>query len=442
MDYDGNEDESDNFSTLLMTLQNYFSVKIPANRLTPNSELLSFFNIQSILNKDQKSIINLAKLLLCISSFSSNKGQNLKKVSSLDLSLVQLYYDSVYLFLIKNNEKKTSISNNNNNILIGSIFGEDKREEKKDDSKEIEKLKKIIEEKDSLINQYKTSELMKQDISVIQTDQDFLAGGEDMTMMNFNFDLDFDLKNNNQKVIYQIEKNTSFSFEKINIKQIFMDSLPTSQKNTNNSNNSSQYFSITKSFFDLPGADLLHKKIELLEETISNNRDMYKRIISDYQVQLDSLKEKINSLNLEHNKAFSEFRKSQEIEIQNIMNAKNYNNSEELIRFRNEKNLEIENLRNIMNQRENMKNKEIEDMQNKLNEEKLRREKELELFNLDRVKVMNEYDKKINNLNIKIKDYEEKLQNAQNRLKSDPYYAREILSRTLFNFASTIMKEN
>ena len=441
MDYDGNEDESDNFSTLLMTLQNYFSIKIPSNRLTPNSELLSFFNIQSILNKEKKSVINLAKLLLCISSFSSNKGQNLKKVSSLDLSLVQLYYDSVYLFLIKNIEKKISTSYNNN-ILLGSIFDDDKKEEKKDDSKEIEKLKKIIEEKDSLINQYKTTELMKHDISVIQTDQDFLAGGDDMTMMNFNFDLDFDLKNNNQKVIYQIEKNTSFSFEKINIKQMFMDSLPTSQKNTNNSNNSSQCFSITKDTFNLSGGDSLHKKIEFLDETISKNRDMYERVINDYQLQIKSLKDKIDSLNYEHNMAFSEFRKNQEIEIQKIINDKNYSNSAELIRFRNEKNLEIENLRNIMNQRENMKNKEIEDMQNKLNEEKLRREKELELFNLDRVKVMNEYDKKINDLNIKIKDYEEKLQNAQNRLKSDPYYAREILSKTLFNFAPTIMKEN
>ena len=79
MDFEENEDESDNFSTLLMTLQNYFSIKIPAKRLTPNSELLSFFNIQSILNKDHKSLLNLSKLLLCISSFCSNKIANLKK---------------------------------------------------------------------------------------------------------------------------------------------------------------------------------------------------------------------------------------------------------------------------------------------------------------------------------------------------------------------------
>ena len=73
MDFEENDDESDNFSTLLMTLQNYFSIKIPSKKLTPNSELLSFFNIQSILDKDNKTLINLAKLLLCISSFCSNK---------------------------------------------------------------------------------------------------------------------------------------------------------------------------------------------------------------------------------------------------------------------------------------------------------------------------------------------------------------------------------
>ena len=96
-----------------MTLQNYFSIKIPSKRLTPNSELLSFFNIQSILNKEHKSLINLSKLLLCISSFCSIKNENLKKVSGLELSLVKVYYDSVYLFLLKNIDKKSS-----SNIII------------------------------------------------------------------------------------------------------------------------------------------------------------------------------------------------------------------------------------------------------------------------------------------------------------------------------------
>ena len=417
-----------------MTLQNYFSIKIPSKRLTPNSELLSFFNIQSILDKEHKSLINLSKLLLCISSFCSNKNNNLKKVSGLELSLVQVYYDSVYLFLLKNTDKKSSV---NNNILTNSIIDEDKNSEK--DKKEIERLKKIIEEKDSIIREYKTSELTNHDISVIQTDVDFLAGADDLTMMNF--DLDFDNKN---KIVknYEVEKNISFSFEKINIKQIFMDSLPTSQKNTNNSNNSSQNYSICKNYFYLCGGNFLQKKIDYLDETILKNRKMHEKIVNDYEFKIKGLKEKIEALKVEHNEEIMQMIKKQEFEIQKIINDKNLNNSEELLRFRNEKNLEIQNLRNMMNCKENMKNREIEEMQNKLKEEKIKREKEVDLFNMDRVKIVKEYDNKINDLNAKIKQFDNELETAKNKLKSDPYYAREVMSKTLFSFASKIMEND
>ena len=415
-----------------MTLQNYFSIKIPSKRLTPNSELLSFFNIQSILNKEHKSLINLSKLLLCISSFCSIKNENLKKVSGLELSLVKVYYNSVYLFLLKNIDKKSS---SNNNILTNSILEEDRNSDK--DKKEIEKLKRIIEEKDSIIREYKTSELMKHDISVIQTDVDFLGGADDITMMNF--DLDFDIKN--KKVNnYQIEKNITFSFAKLNMKQIFMDSLPTSQKNTNNSNNSSQNYSISKYSLDLSGGNFFQNKIDYLGETISKNRQIYEKIINDYEFQIKILKEKIKSLKYEHNEEISKIIKKQEFEIQKIINDKNINNSEELIRFRNEKNLEIQNLRNTINQKENMKNKEIEEIQNKLKEEKVKREKEVDLFNMDRVKIVNEYDKKIKNLNDKMTKCNNELETAKNKLKSAPYFAREVISKTLFNFAAKIME--
>lgn len=118
MDFEGSEDAIDNFSTLLMALQNYISIKIPAKKLTPNSELLSFFNIQSILNKDHKYLTYLLKLLLCISSFCSKKKENLKIISGLDLSLVKAYYDAVYLFLLKNTERKSSQINSTANSIL------------------------------------------------------------------------------------------------------------------------------------------------------------------------------------------------------------------------------------------------------------------------------------------------------------------------------------
>ena len=450
MDFEENDDESDNFSTLLMTLQNYFSIKIPSKKLTPNSELLSFFNIQSILDKDKKTLLNLSQLLLCISSFCSNKSFNLKKISALDLPLVQLYYNSVHLFIIKNPEKKTS-TNNKKNILASSIFEDEKIFDNKE--LEIQKLKRIIEEKDSIISQYKANDLLKQDMSGIQTDQDFLAGGDEMTIMNF--DLDFDLKNNYKN--YKIEKNTSFSFEKINIKQIFMDSLPTSQKNTNNSNNSSHNYSISKYCFNMSGGDILRKKINNLEETILKKENE----INNYENIINSLKEKIITLNNEFRNDILQIEKKHKEEIEKLINENNkkdkkdkkdkknknnknidITNNEEYIRFKNEKNNEIEKLKNEMNDKENLKNKEIEEIQNQLQLEKQNRKKDADLFNLDRNKMKYEYDKKVNELNGSIKEYDKKLNICRNKLNSDPYYAREILSKTLYNFASKIMVEN
>ena len=398
-----------------MTLQKYFTLNIPSTRLTHNCEFLTFFNIQSILEKDHISLINLTKLLLCISSFCSNKAKNLKKISALDLSLVKIYYDSVYLYLIKNTDKKFSTSENSN--ITGSILDEDKNIDKK----EIEKLKKLIEEKDSIIRKYKTSELLKPDISYIQTDQDFLAGAEE-TMMNF---LDFDIKTNSKN--YKIEKN-SFSFEKLNIKQIFIDSLPTSGKNTNNSNSYSQNFSITKQFFMLSGDNLLHMKIE-------NNETL----LHDYEFQIRFLKEQIENLNIKYNNEIKQMTSNHENETQKLLYDKNINNSEELIRFRNEKNIEIENIKNLMMENENRKNKIIMELENKLNEEKMIREKETELFNNDRIRLKNNYEKTINEIICKCKDFENKLAITENKLNSDPFYAREIMSKVLFNFASDIM---
>ena len=381
-----------------MTIQNYFSQKIPSKRLTTNSDLLSFFNIQSILSKEPKSIINLAKLLLCLSSFCPNKGNNLKKVSGLDLSLVQIYYDSVYLFLEKNTEKKSFI---NNSTLSTSIL-----EEKNAQKKEIEKLKKIVEEKDLIIRKYKTFEFAKNDISVIQSDQDFLGGGEDI-----NFEIDFDIKNITKN--YKIEKTDSFSFEKINTKQIINDVSP---KNINVRNSSSYNFFIAGFNFYLLGGNLLQKKIDILDETILKNREMYQNIIANLEKEKESLKQRLEKLS----------------------KNKSGISSEEFIKFKNEKCLEIENLKKMINEKEIKKNKEIEAMKVQIDQEKMimksNNEKNIEM-------IKNEYEKKISNLNNQINEYDNKLKVAENKLKSDPYLAKEIISHTLYDFALTIMNE-
>ena len=379
-----------------MTIQNYFSQKIPSKRLTTNSDLLSFFNIQSILSKEPKSIINLAKLLLCLSSFCPNKGNNLKKVSGLDLSLVQIYYDSVYLFLEKNPEKKSFI---NNSTLCTSIV-----EEKNSQKKEIEKLKKIVEEKDLIIRKYKTFEFAKNDLSVIQSDQDFLAGGEDI-----NFEFDFDLKNISKN--YKIEKTDSISFETIINNKRKINDLSQKYTNVRNSN-----FFVSGFNFYLSGGNLLHKKIDFLDETILKNREMYQNFISNLEKENESLKQRIEILS----------------------KNKSGISSEEFIKFKNEKCLEIENLKKMLNEKEITKKKEIEAMKFQIDQEKM-----IMNSNIDKniVMIKNEYEKKISNLNNPITEYDNKLKIAENKLKSDPYLAKEIISHTLYNFALAIMDE-
>ena len=425
MDMDKNEDESENYMNLLITLQNYINNKIPEKRLKPNAQLLSFFNIQSILSKDHISLINLLKLILCISSFCSNKRENMKIISGLDLSLVQTYYDSVYLYLLKNVDKKSlSIS-----VNITSL-----EDEKNAQRKEIEKLKRIIEEKDSIINQYKASDLIKNnDISVIPTYQDFIGKGDDDMNMFMNFDLNFDLKNKDKN--YKIEKTINIYYEKINIKQMFIDSLPTSQKNTNNSSNSSHNYSISKHYFNLSGGEFLHKKIEILDETLLKNREMYQKIVEDYENEIKNLKKEIEELKNTHSEEITQMVKNHENEIKNALNDKKMNYTEELIKFRNEKNIEIEKLRKEMDARESIKDREIEKIKNNINKLKINRQKDIELFESEKMKVKYEYEQKINNLNYQ-------LQTTQIKLKSDPYFAREIMSKTLYNFAATIMSEN
>ena len=258
-----------------------------------------------------------------------------------------------------------------------------------------------------IIRKYKTFEFAKNDLSVIQSDQDFLAGGEDM-----NFEFDFDLKNITKN--YKIEKTDSISFEKIiNNKQITND---LSQKNINVRNSSSYNFFVSGFNFFLSGGNLLSKKIDILDETILKNREMYQNIITNLEKENESLKQRIEILS----------------------KNKSGISSEEFIKFKDEKVLEIGNLKKMINEKEVTKNKEIEAMKIQIDQEKMIMKSNIEK---NIVMIKNEYEKKISNLNNQIYEYDNKLKIAENKMKSDPYLAKEIISHTLYDFAQAIMDE-
>ena len=53
-----------------------------------------------------------------------------------------------------------------------------------------------------------------------------------------------------------------------------------------------------------------------------------------------------------------------------------------------------------------------------------------------------EYQEKIRNYENLNKGMSEKINNLEQRLNSDPYYAREIMSKTLYDFANKMMSDN
>ena len=143
---------------------------------------------------------------------------------------------------------------------------------------------------------------------------------------------------------------------------------------------------------------------------------MYQNIIANLEKEKESLKQRLEKLSIN----------------------KSGISSEEFIKFKNEKCLEIENLKKMINEKEIKKNKEIEVMKVQIDQEKMimksNNEKNIEM-------IKNEYEKKISNLNNQINEYDNKLKVAENKLKSDPYLAKEIISHTLYDFALTIMNE-
>ena len=242
----------------------------------------------------------------------------------------------------------------------------------------------------------------------------------------------------------------------------------------------------------LSGGDFLHKKIEILDETIIKNSEMYNSILDKYEKQLAELRQNKNdleSLTEKKNIEYEELKKKLE-EMNILLNNKN-NESNQLNNDFNEyklqsqkdiKNLQeqIKNITALKEEEINLLNDKIKNEQNNQNENfenyKLiseRMNKELSLQNEELKKQIeeipllkqeiskfknycnnleNENNKMKNEINIcneKIKEGEkinremnEKMNIMGQKFNSDPYYAREIMSKTLYDFALKMMSEN
>ena len=357
-------DHSTNFKLIIDSLLNYIKNN-EKEKILDTSNFQNFFDINKIIEKDENTLLNLAKLLLFISTLSSKKEKNLSKLASIS-------------------------SNFQNEILISCQF--------------------------------------------------------------FQFQT--------QKKVFATDAKGMSEISEI-------------------------------SFF-LSGGDFLHKKIEILDETIIKNSEMYNSILDKYEKQMAELRQnKTDLLALsEKNKTEIEELKQKLDEINLKLNNKNNENirvQKDFNEYKEQKEKEIislqEQIKNITALKEaeiNLLSDKMKNEQNnqseyftnyKLNSEKINRElntqneelkkrveeipllkQEIEKYKNYCNNLENENNKIKNEINIcqeKLKQGEilnremnEKINNMNQKFNSDPYYAREIMSKTLYDFALKMMSEN
>ena len=570
-----------------------------------------------MIDGDKNLLINFIKLLLCISSLSSIKDKHLTKVGFLEAETQNEYFSSVefYLQIDNNNEKQNTsfdLNNFDNLNLSESLMNDlkdlknnlantknEKAEEKKltlgssifeinnkinfDDNPyenknvdephyfgKITENNKNEEKKPENINNNIDIDTIKKDLlnnnnlenlQPINVEKNVYINPTKETIDNLNLNtLDKIIENNpdnQQKVI--VEKKTYCSFIKVG-----KDGKPI---DINNDKNLSPINEI--SLF-LSGGDFLHKKIDILEETLLKNSEMYNFVIDKYEKDSKILKEEIENLKNQHKSEIEKLTKElenyksqindlsslkndnqteiekikkeldnektkynelliiknqlekdndQNININKILNDKKDNeivelkkNIDELKTQLNKKDIENYELKKLVEELKSQKEKELLDFQkqikditslkdqeismlnnkikndqinqndkalllekdfeqykinsNKMNNELMNQNNELKkqiseipLLRQEKEKYKNLYET-IDNENVKMHsemmniqdrfemgkkahdDLKHKIADLERKLNSDPYFAKEIMSKTLYSFATRIMMEN
>ena len=373
------EDHKNNFKLIMNSLKNFIQKNCDNKNIIDNFDC--FFDEDKIMKGDENTLLNVAKLLLFMTSFSSKKEKHLSILTSIDNNFQNEFVLSVQFFQIKNIKEI-------NNIKI----------------------------KDKNIN----------------------------------------LNN---------EKN-------IQVNEI--------------------------SFF-LSGGDFLHKKIDILDETILKNSEMYNSILDKTEKQMAELKQSkidLESFNDQKDIEISQLKQKLE-ELNSLLIKKDQENEQlkkELDNLKTQKEKEnaefqkqIKDITDLKDQEISMLNNQIKTEQNNSNEKKSILEQDFENYkitankmNQELIQQNNELKNQVNNIPLlqqeieKLKNYcnnseiekdklkneiiiyQEKLKNGEQinremsekinileqKLNSDPYYAREIMSKTLYDFALKMMSEN
>lgn len=243
---------------------------------------------------------------------------------------------------------------------------------------------------------------------------------------------------------------------------------------------------ISEISFFLSGGNFLHKKIDYLDETIIKNSEMYNSILDkkekemaflkqsnldlenfndEKSSQINELKQKVdeqlselikkNEEIIQLQKSFDEYKSIKEKQITEIMNQlKMINDSKnEMASSYNEqyKNDEIqikkreEIISQLQKENEELKNQVKNGTSSKEIEELKKQMENMNLLQQENTKLKNDFEdmeKEKEKAKNEIIMYQEKINILEQKLNSDPYYAREIMSKALYDFGLKMMSEN
>lgn len=378
----------------MSTLKDYIQQNFDNKSIVENFE--NFFDVDKILKNDSLTLLNLAKLLLLMTSLSSKKETLLPLLTSIESSFQSDYILSCEFMHIKSAGMlmKNNFSNSEGIVQVSEISlflrGGDF-------------LHKKIEILDETI--IKNSEMYNNILDKLEKEKSDLKQSK-IDLESFNDEKAAQIKELKQKLDEELSQLIKKNEEIIQLQKAL---------DENKSKNDKELTQSQKQIKDI--TDLKDQEIAKLKEKIKSD-----------QIKLNKQAENISLLQQENN----------ELKRQ-LESAPSPQENDELKKQVNNMNLVYQENAQLKQQLENMNllQQENEKLKNQMNNMNLVYQENTKLKTY-----CEDGEKEKGKMKNDIIMYQDKINVLEQKLNSDPYYAREIMSKTLYDFALKMMSEN
>ena len=378
----------------MSTLKDYIQQNFDNKSIVENFE--NFFDVDKILKNDSLTLLNLAKLLLLMTSLSSKKETLLPLLTSIESSFQSDYILSCEFMHIKSAGMlmNNNFSNSEGIVQVSEISlflsGGDF-------------LHKKIEILDETI--IKNSEMYNNILDKLEKEKSDLKQSK-IDLESFNDEKASQIKELKQKLDEELSQLIKKNEEIIQLQKAL---------DENKSKNDKELTQSQKQIKDI--TDLKDQEIAKLKEKIKSD-----------QIKLNKQAENISLLQQENN----------ELKRQ-LESAPSPQENDELKKQVNNMNLVYQENAQLKQQLENMNllQQENEKLKNQMNNMNLVYQENTKLKTY-----CEDGEKEKGKMKNDIIMYQDKINVLEQKLNSDPYYAREIMSKTLYDFALKMMSEN